>query len=91
MNKAFLFATSSRMIKSHVVESRITSLVWPCLLLTEKQRTVNHITIFNDSVSKFYQWNVQNSFRQSVNTKAFAEAYLFFLVSALAKKGFLGN
>ena len=79
------------MIKSHVVESRISLLFWPCLLLTEKQRTVNHITIFNDSVSKFYQWNVQNSLRQSLNTKAFAEVYLFFLVSTLAKKGCLGN
>ena len=29
--------------------------VWPCLLLTEKQRTINHMIIFNDSISKFYQ------------------------------------
>ena len=30
-------------------------LVWPCLLLTEKQRTINHMIIFNESISKFYQ------------------------------------
>ena len=34
MNKGFLFATSSRKIKSHVVESQITLLVWACLSLT---------------------------------------------------------
>ena len=52
MNKGFLFATSSRKIKSHVVESQITLLVWPCLSLTEKQRTINHMIIFNDSISE---------------------------------------
>ena len=31
MNIGFLFATSSRKIKSHVVESQTTLLVWPCL------------------------------------------------------------
>ena len=58
MNKGFLFATSSRKIKSHVVESQITLLVWPCLSLTEKQRTINHMIIFNDSISKFYQCSI---------------------------------
>ena len=56
MDKGFLLATSSQKIKSHVVECQITSLVWPWLSLTEKQRTINHkIIFFNDSVSKFYQ------------------------------------
>ena len=35
MNKGFLFATSSRKIKTHVVESQITSLVWPSYSYTE--------------------------------------------------------
>ena len=59
VNKGFLFATSSRKIKSHVVESQITLLVWPCLSLTEKQRTVNHMIILNDSISKFYQCSIR--------------------------------
>ena len=32
---------------------------WLCLSLTEKQRTVNHMIIFNDSISKFYQCSIQ--------------------------------
>ena len=56
MNKDFLFATSSQNIKSHVVECQITSLVWPYLSLTEKHPTVNHMIIFNDLFSKFYQY-----------------------------------
>ena len=75
MNKGFLFATSSRKIKSHVVESQITLLVWPCLSLTEKQRTINHMIIFNDSISKFYQCSIQGFWRG-----------ICFLVSASAKK-----
>ena len=47
VDKDFLLGTSSRKIKSHVVESHIKSLVWPWLSLTEKQRTVNHMIIFN--------------------------------------------
>ena len=34
VDKDFLFTTSSRKIKSHVVESQITWLVWACLSLT---------------------------------------------------------
>ena len=41
---------------------------------TEKQRTVNHMIIFNDSIGKFYQCSI------------FVEAYLCFLVSASAKE-----
>ena len=52
----------------------------------EKQRTVNLMIIFNDSFSKFYQCSVRNSPWQSVNAKAFAETYLCFLVSVLAKR-----
>ena len=59
VNKGFLFATSSQKIKSHVVESQITLLVWPCLSLTEKQCKINQMVIFNDSVSKFYQCSIQ--------------------------------
>ena len=78
MNKDFLFATSIREIKSQVLESQITLLVWSCLImfksLTEKHRTINHMIIFNDSISKFYQCSI------------FVEAYLCFLVSASAKE-----
>ena len=62
MNKDFLFATSIREIKSQVLESQITLLVWSCLTmfksLTEKHRTINHMIIFNDSISKFYQCSI---------------------------------
>ena len=59
MNRGFLFATSRRKIESHVVECQITLLVWPCLSLPEKQRTINHMIIFNDSISKFYQCSIR--------------------------------
>ena len=59
VNKDFLFATSNWKIKSHVVESQITLLVWPCLSLTEKQHTINHMIIFNDLISKFYQCSIR--------------------------------
>ena len=58
VNKGFLFATFSRNIKSDVVDSQITFLVWPCLSLTDKRRTINHIIIFNDLISKFYQCSI---------------------------------
>ena len=51
--------------KSHVVESQITLVV--CLVmfksLTEKHRTINHMIIFNDSISKFYQSSIWGSCR----------------------------
>ena len=56
VNKGFLLAASSRKIKSHVVESQVMLLFWPWLSLTEKQRTINHMIIFNDSASNFYQY-----------------------------------
>ena len=31
--------------------------------LTEKHRTINHMIIFNDSISKFYQYSIQGSCR----------------------------
>ena len=52
MNKDFLFATSSQKIKRHVLESQIT------LLVAEINRTINHMIIFNDSVSKVYQYSI---------------------------------
>ena len=57
MNKRFFFPTFSRKIKTHVVESQITLLVWPCL---KKQRTFNHMIIFNVSISKFYQCSIRD-------------------------------
>ena len=81
MNKGFLFATSSRKIKSHVVESQITLLVWPCLSLTEKQRTINHMIILM----------IQSVSFTSGALEAFAEAYVCFLVSASAKKKCCAN
>ena len=41
------------------MESQITLLVWPYLSLTEKQRAINHMMVFNDSVSKFYQCSIR--------------------------------
>ena len=56
MNKGFLFATSSREIKSHVADN------FACLpmfkSLTKKHHTINHMIIFNDSISKFYQCSI---------------------------------
>ena len=37
VNNGFLFATSCQRIKSHVVESQITLLVWACLSLALKE------------------------------------------------------
>ena len=59
VNKGFSFATSNQKTKSHVVESQITLLVGPCLSLAEKQSTMNHMIIFSDSISKFYQCRIR--------------------------------
>ena len=48
VDKGLLLATSSRKIKSHVVESQIMSLVWPWLSLIEKHPTADYMIIFND-------------------------------------------
>ena len=77
MSKGFLFETSSRKIKSHVVESQIKLLVWPCLSLTEKQRTMNHTWSF---------LRIQSVIVTSAAFEAFAETYLCFLVSSSLKK-----
>ena len=77
VNKGFLFATSSQNIKSHVVESQITLLVWPCL---------NH---FQKNIIQLITWSflmIQSVSFTSAAFEAFAEAYLCFLVSASAKK-----
>ena len=54
MNKGFLFATSSRKIKSHVME------ISHCLamFITYRKTKHNHI-IFNDSISKFYRCSIR--------------------------------
>ena len=44
VNKGFLFATSSIRIKSHVVESQITLLVWSCLSLTENIAMIQSVS-----------------------------------------------
>ena len=59
-----------------VVESQVTLLVRPCLSLTEKHRTINHMIIFNDLIVSF----------TSAAFQGFASAYLCFLVSASAKR-----
>ena len=53
VNRGFLFVTSSQKIKNHVMETQITLLVCPCLSLTQKQHTFNHMIIYNNSISKF--------------------------------------
>ena len=58
MNWGPLFATSSRKNKIHAGESKIALFVWPCLSLTEKQHTINHMIIFNDSISEFYECSI---------------------------------
>ena len=51
VNKSFFFPTSSRKIKSHVVESQIKLFVWPCLSFTEKQHKINHTIIYQYIIS----------------------------------------
>ena len=58
------------------MESQLTLLVWPCLSLTEKQRTINHMIILM----------IQSVSFTSGALEAFAEAYVCFLVSASANK-----
>ena len=58
------------------MESQLTLLVGPCLSLTEKQSTINHMIILM----------IQSVSFTSGALEAFAEAYVCFLVSASAKK-----
>ena len=77
MNKGFLFASSSWKIKSHVVESQITLLAWPCL--NHLQKKIAQLIIW--SFLMILSWRFT-----SAAFEAFAEPYLCFLVSASAKK-----
>ena len=77
VNKGFLFATSSRKIKSHVVESQITLLVWPCL---------NHL---QKNIAQLITWSflmIQSVSFTSAAFEAFAEAYLCFFSICLDRK-----
>ena len=79
MNKGFLFATSSRKIKSHVVEDQMTLLVGPCL---------NHLYI-QKNIAQLITGSflmIQSVSFTSTAFEAFAETFLCFLVSALEKK-----
>ena len=59
MNKNFLFAASRWKIKIHAVDSQVTLLVWPYLNHLQKNiARINHMVIFNDSISKFYQCSI---------------------------------
>ena len=62
-------------------------LVWPCLSLTEKQHTINQMTIFNDSVSKFNQcsisgfcWGISMIFSVCLGRKKNEEAIKFLRI-----------
>ena len=77
VNKGFLFATSSRKIKNHVVESQITLLVWPCL---------NHL---QKNIAQLITWSflmIQSVSFTSAAFEAFAEAYLCFFSICLDRK-----
>ena len=77
MNKGYLFEILSGKIKSHVVESQITLLVWPCL---------NHL---QKIITQLITWSFlmrQLVIFASAALVAFARAYLCFLVSASSKK-----
>ena len=77
MNKGFLFITSSWKIKSHVVESQITLLVWWCL---------NHL---QRNIAQLITWSflmIKSVSFTSAAFEAFAKAYLRFLVSSSPKK-----
>ena len=58
------------------MDSQVTLVAWPCFSLTEKQCTVNHLIILV----------IQSVSYTKAAFKAFAMAYLYFLVSAPAKK-----
>ena len=61
---------------------RLKSMLWKkviacfTMLINYRKTTINHMIIFNDSVSKFYQWSI----------RGFCRGISVFLVSALAKK-----
>ena len=74
VNKGFLFATSSRKIKSHVVDSQITMLLWKHL-----QKKIAQLITWSFLMSQSVSFT-------SAASEAFAETYLWFLVPALAKK-----
>ena len=75
VNKGFLFATSSRKIKSHVVESKMTLLVWPYHLKKSIAQLITRSFLMIQLVSF-----------TSAAFEAFAEVCLCFLASTLAKK-----
>ena len=74
VNKGFLFATSSRKIKSHVVESQITLIVWPCL--NQLQKNIAQLITWSFLMIKFYQCSIWG----------FCRGISMFLVSTLAEK-----
>ena len=76
MNKDFLFATSSRKIKNDVVESQITLIFWPCL--NDLKKNMAQLIIRSFLMIQYLSFT-------SAAFEVFAEAYLSFLVSALAK------
>ena len=81
-NTGFLFATSSRKIISHVVESQITLLFWPCLSLTEKTTQLITWSFLMMQLVSF----------TSAEFEAFAEVYLWsylFEACCLGKKDML--
>ena len=63
--KTFYLQPPAKRLKA--VESQITFLVWPWLSLTEKQPIVNHMIIFNGSISKLYKCWQQLHERNVVN------------------------
>ena len=77
VTKGFSFATSSQKIKSPVVESEITLLVWPCL--NHLQKNIAQLIALTFLV-------IQSLSFTSAAFEAFARVYLCFLVSASAKK-----
>ena len=77
MNKGFLFATSSRKIKSHVLESQIKLLVSPCL--NHLQKNIAQL------ITRSFLM-IQSVRFTGATFEAFAKAYLCFLASASAKE-----
>ena len=77
MNKGFLFAKPCQKIKSHVVESKITLLVWSCLNYLQK----NIAQLITRSFLVIQSVNFT-----SAAFEASAEPYLCFLESGSTKK-----
>ena len=81
VNKGFFFATPAERLKFML--RQIKCHVWLCFSLTEKQRTINHMIIFNDSISAVQHSRLSprhTCFLVSTSVKKNAETIKFLVI-----------